>query len=118
MEVPNFGALGKGYSVLAAPPTVDFSSKTVTFNLRRAKKVAATRALCPAPTKITSVANLLIAGFQFIGLFLPCQGLRHAGWVKLNLRPQPPGGGRGATLAEGENFFTNSKMAAYIPVEE
>jgi hypothetical protein len=55
VEVPSFGAFLNGYSVFAAPPTEDFSSRTVTRSPRRASSVAATSPLWPAPTMTTSV---------------------------------------------------------------
>src|SRR5437016_746114 len=62
VEVASPGALAKGFSVRAAPPTASLSSSTSTSSPRRASKSAAVRPLCPAPTTTTS-AWLRIAPF-------------------------------------------------------
>src|SRR5947207_1093986 len=57
VDVPSFGALANGNSVLAAPPTIAFSSSTMTVNPARAKNTAATSPLWPAPTMAISVCS-------------------------------------------------------------
>src|SRR6478735_2543072 len=58
VEVPRLGALAKGRSVRAAPPTTSLSSSTTTWRPARAKRSAATRPLCPAPTTTTSARSM------------------------------------------------------------